>query len=45
MTKLFLSFDRKDKLLLAGFEETNFYILLSKNKNELDEWIQMATDF
>ena len=44
ITKPFLTFSRKKDLLFARFEEISSSVSLSKNKNELDDWIQLATD-
>ena len=44
-TKPFLIFSRKENLLLARLDEVSFYVSLSKNEDEIEDWLQMAGDF
>ncbi len=40
-----IQFTRKDELLSANMGEVNFYISFLKNKDELNDWFQLAIDF
>jgi hypothetical protein len=40
-----IQFVRKDKLVSTRIEGVSFYISLLTSRDEIDDWVQMATDF